>query len=266
MQTDNTYIYIYIYIYTYIYSGYPLTPCLGTLLQRFTARQLFVAATPKPFQLSHSFLLLCFVAHQPFGSSTLRILWPILQAFGLVRNMAIHITMQDAFDQASEEIFWFHRVFVFPHALTHHTGRDAPRVMSHQDYDYIDHGNWTGSIMVYGMMFECDPEDSLLRVFDQTGERAVVYQNWGPEGQRSSKGQDNDRTNLLESILNVMGVHGKYTQRAWNLVKRYAMRHPDLSRQQLLHQALVDPSTDMYTHDDAIAETIMDELGRAWDV
>lgn len=198
--------------------------------------------------------------------SLVRILWG--QAFCIVRNMAIFITMRDAFEQASEEIWMFHRDCGFPKALTHHTGREAPRTLSLADgRGNSDRGNWTGSVLMYALMFECDPKDSLLRILDQTGERAQVYRYWGPEGQHSGQGQDNDRTNLLESMLNVMGPErGRFTQRAWNLVHRYSMTHSHLTRQQLLHQALVDDSIDVYDNDDAIAEAIMGQLGAAWDV
>lgn len=70
--------------------------------------------------------------------------------------MAIHITMQDAFEQSAEEICLFHYHHGFPRDLTHHTGRDAPRVMSHQGEDYyVDLGNWVGSVLMYALLFEC---------------------------------------------------------------------------------------------------------------
>lgn len=177
--------------------------------------------------------------------------------------MASHITMQDALEQSAEEICRFHHHHGFPHDLTSHTGRDAPRVMSHQGQDYEDLGNWAGSVLMYALLFEY----GLLRIFDQTGQRASVYLYWGPERQRSSRGQDNDRTNVLESILSVMGSeHGARTQLAWNFFLRYALRHPHLIRTKLLQQALQDPSMDVYSKDDAIAEDIMRDFGRGGDV
>jgi hypothetical protein len=70
--------------------------------------------------------------------------------------MANVITMQEAFARSSEEIWFFHHRHGFPHGLTHHTGRDAPRVMSRlpDGHAYIDFGNWTGSVLMYAMMFE----------------------------------------------------------------------------------------------------------------
>ena len=54
---------------------------------------------------------------------------------------------------------------------------------------------------MYTLLFD----HHLIKIFDQSNVRAEVYMNWGPEGQQSGKGQDNDRTNLLEAILVVMG-------------------------------------------------------------
>ena len=117
---------------------------------------------------------------------------------------------------------------------------------------------------MYTLLFD----QGLISIFDATGERADVYRHWGPEQQQSGKGQDNARTNLLEAILTVMGneYRGR-TQLAWNLVRRYALRHPDITaRQQLLAKSMHDRSTDLYTYDDAIAERILAEFDRDYDV
>jgi hypothetical protein len=174
--------------------------------------------------------------------------------------MAIAITMKQAFDQALEEITNFHldpQHDGFPRELTHHINRESPRRLSH-GVDFVDHGNWAGSVLMYAMLFEVGPELSLLRILDQTGLRWHVYRYWGAEGQTSGKGPDNDRTNLLESMLSLMGPEkSASTERAWDFVRRYWLRHPKLTRQELLEQALSDPSVNIYTDDDAIAEQIM---------
>ena len=111
------------------------------------------------------------------------------------------------------------------------------------------------------------PAYGLTRIFDQSGYRFDVYRYWGPGQQKSGRGQDNDRTNLLESILGVMGTEkGAKTQLAWNLVSRYARRYPGMPRDELLQQALQDPSTDLYSHDDALAEDLLKEVDRDWDL
>ena len=103
---------------------------------------------------------------------------------------------------------------------------------------------------MYAMFFACNQEESLLCIFDETKERRHVYQHWGEEGQRSGTGPDNTRTNLLESILNNMGPKsGRYTQRAWEMVYLYYLQYPNLTRQQLLAQALNDPSTTVINED-----------------
>ena len=185
--------------------------------------------------------------------------------------MAVTLTMLEAFEQAEEEIWNFHNTVGFPAALTHHVSREIPREMSLAPglHDYDDMGNWSGSLLMYFMMFKCggDVDDSILRIFDQTGCRADVYRHCGPEIQRSGKGQDNDRTNLLEAILAHMGPeHGRRLQRAWKWVRIYANRHPGLTRENLLAMATTDPSTDIYTDVDEIVDYILDKFGMGSDV
>ena len=177
--------------------------------------------------------------------------------------MAVHLTMEDAVEQAREEIWLYHTMHGFPAMLTHHSSREAPRQLSHEG-DYDDRGNLTGSILTYALMFTCEDEDSILTIFDKTNERADVYAYWGAEGQKSGRGSDNDRTNLLEAILGQMGSDGKSTQRAWDLFDRYSLRYPTLTRQELLQQALEDTCPDIYTHDIALANAIMQELDQSW--
>ena len=182
--------------------------------------------------------------------------------------MADKKTMLEVFEQARAEIWNFQKKIGFPRDLTHHTSGEVPRVYSHNE-NYEDMGNWSGSILMMFLMFNCKEHanDSILRIFDQSGCRAAVYKDWGKEYQRSSKGKDNSRTNLLEAILSLMGPeHGQRLQRAWKWVYMYSQRHPDLTREKLLAKAITDPSTDIYTNLDDIAEYIMDKLGRKGDV
>jgi hypothetical protein len=158
----------------------------------------------------------------------------------------------------------------FPRDLTHHTSGNVTRHQSHYG-DYDDRGNWTGAVVMYALLFEHEAfglgARSLLEVFDQEGDRAEVYKYWGPEGQKSGTGQDNDRTNLLESILANMGPMGQRTQRAWDFMLRYHARHPDfITRQEFLRCALVDPAMDIFTDEDSIADAILRELGHGSDI
>ena len=52
----------------------------------------------------------------------------------------LNITLHEAFEQAAEEIILYHQEHGFPSDLTNHSGRDAPRKLSHQG-DYVDRGN-----------------------------------------------------------------------------------------------------------------------------
>ena len=192
----------------------------------------------------------------------------IVSLVQFIRTMDLHhasgafITLQEAFAQAAEEITQYHRSHGFPVRLTNHTGADVPRRMSNQNHDYVDMGNWTGSVLMYSLLFDHD----LIRIFDTTGVREAVYRNWGSDRQRSGKGQDNARTNLLEAILTVMGHdNARRTQLAWNLVWRYALRHPHMKRQQLLEMSKDDKSKDLYGDDDALADKILAEFDRDYD-
>ena len=182
--------------------------------------------------------------------------------------MSDKLTILQALKQAEQDISKFRSTIGFPTALTHHASGELPRMLSHEE-NYDDMGNRSGSIVMMFMMFKCeeDTNDSILRIFDQTECRAAVYKYWGAENQRSGKGPDNSRTNLLEAILSLMGPeHGQRLQRAWKWVYMYSQRHLDLTREKLLAKAITDPSTDIYTNLDDIAEYIMDELGRKGDV
>ncbi len=92
--------------------------------------------------------------------------------------------MSEALAQAAEEIFQYHDSVGFPTNLTHHTSGNVPRMLSHFG-NYDDQGNWTGSVVMYALLFEHEAfggpgARSLLEVFDQEGDRAEVYKYWGP--------------------------------------------------------------------------------------
>ena len=70
----------------------------------------------------------------------------------------------------------------------------------------------------------------------------------------------------MESILATMGTRGRRTQRAWDLMRRYATRHPrGITRQQLLQCALLDPARDIFTDEDSDAVEILGALGHSFD-
>ena len=81
--------------------------------------------------------------------------------------MAVHLTMEDAVEQAREEIWLYHTMHGFAAMLTHHSSREAPRQLSHEG-DYDDRGHFKGT---YALMFKCEDEDSIPRIFDQANER-----------------------------------------------------------------------------------------------
>ena len=118
---------------------------------------------------------------------------------------------------------------------------------------------------MYALLFHFD----LIGIFDQTGSRAHVYANWGPQYQKSGKGPDNARTNLLESIVSIMlpAGYGQTTQRVWLMMRYYCDQFPrTTTRQDVYDRALVDPARNTFTDDDRIAIELLQELGDDWDV
>ena len=123
---------------------------------------------------------------------------------------------------------------LFPNALTHHPGAESVKELAHGDYD--DYGNWTGSMLMLMLLF---PEDHglmeypkgfrLLRCMNGAGDREDVLRNPGGKCQRSGKGQNNYRTNLLEAIIDVTKQQGEKLQLLWQHVDlRAAEIHAEL--------------------------------------
>ena len=79
--------------------------------------------------------------------------------------LAVHLTMEDAVEQAREEMWLYHTMHGFAAMLTHHSSREAPRQLSHEG---DDRGHFTGT---YALMFKCEDEDIIPRIFDQANER-----------------------------------------------------------------------------------------------
>ena len=84
--------------------------------------------------------------------------------------MSDKLTILQALKQAEQDISKFRSTIGFPTALTHHASGDAPTMLSNEE-KYDDMGNWSGSMVMMSMMFKCkqDANDSILRLFDQSG-------------------------------------------------------------------------------------------------
>ena len=176
--------------------------------------------------------------------------------------MAICISLGESLRQAAAEINSYHQQFGFPRVLTHHEDGAITRRMQHEG-NYKDYGNWVGSVVIYALLFF----HGLIYLFDQTGMRRTYYAEWGSQQQQSGKGQDNARTNLLESILVEMEKNhcGQRTQQAWFLMACYAHRfsHWDWDHSVFLCKALEDTRTDICTEEFGLAFQQMNDFKKA---
>ena len=99
--------------------------------------------------------------------------------------------------------------------------------------EYGEYGNYSGSMAMYMILF---PDGFLLPAemsafsfiswLDNTGALAEVLRNAGQATQRSGRGQNNYRTNLLEAILSELGEHARYTQMLWRHITLFAIDDP----------------------------------------
>ena len=180
--------------------------------------------------------------------------------------MAEVLTLTDALASAGEEVYVFHMNRGLPHSLTHHQSQHDVKHLTHEG-DYDDKGNYAGSIVMMALLFADEALGcrSILPLLDGHGGRAAVLQEWGQEHQRSGVGQDNYRTNLLEALLQCMGRDGRNLQRAWRMMRKYSVLHANLSRRQLLAQALQDPRTDLLTEEDATMRRLVAASGDGWE-
>ena len=109
--------------------------------------------------------------------------------------------------------------------ISNHAGAEAIKaVVQDGEHRYDDYGNFAGSLVMLMLLFpeEFLPADevriSLLPVVNGQGDRADVLRNEGPMEQTSGTGQNNYRTNLLESLLGQLGDEARHTQMLWEHV------------------------------------------------
>ena len=182
----------------------------------------------------------------------------VMSHSGQTTGQSLRCTMREALEQAREAMWNYHHTIGFPVELTEHAGGGITQRLSLDPElaSYDGYGNWTGSVVMYYCMFCVDDDESILRIFDQTGCRRDVYEYWG------GRTQDVARTNLLESMLAIMGrQEGIRVQRAWLLMAIYAHRAPNLTGPEILREALLDPARDLWTDHDELVYQAMKTLG-----
>ncbi len=114
-------------------------------------------------------------------------------------------------------------------AIRNHTSDKSVKPLSHKDYD--DYDNFSGSLVMLMLLFPNEflpPQEqvlfSLLPHVNGAGDRAAVLRYEGMPHQKSGKGQNNYRTNLLEAIIGDIGRNSaRYTQLLWMHVKLFCL-------------------------------------------
>ena len=109
--------------------------------------------------------------------------------------------------------------------ISNHAGAEAIKeVVQDGQQRYDDYGNFAGSLVMLMLLF---PEEflpggvstrSVLPLVDGAGDRADVLRCEGKLVQKSGRGVNNYRTNLLEAILGELGDEMRYTQKLWQYV------------------------------------------------
>ena len=121
-----------------------------------------------------------------------------------------------------EEILDVWHQGLIPKEITHHTSTDHMKAIAapEPDDEYAGYMNWYGSVLMLMLLFPSNylghDSDPLLKVFDPMGGRGRPLRTLGPRKQRSGKGSNNYRANILEALLRSVGQERlRYTQIAW---------------------------------------------------
>lgn len=147
-----------------------------------------------------------------------------------------------------------------PDPIKNHRSMEAARFLSHSGvYNYEDHGNYTGSLVML-LLFHCDVPVSgrfgtfrLLEKLNGHGDRAEDMIRPGQPIQHSGKGPNNYRTNLLEALLGHLGDRVPTLQQLWEQVHGWVwqqyLEHEKWwpSDQLCCIQKILDDDTDVTT-------------------
>ena len=115
-------------------------------------------------------------------------------------------TIQDLAEMALEELAKADRDGLIPNQIKFHRSGDAVKPWSHMG-DYDDHGNFCGSLTMFLLLFPSEyglieeGNFKLLDCLNGCGDREEPLRFEGKIYQKSGKGQNNYRTNLLEALL-----------------------------------------------------------------
>ena len=115
-------------------------------------------------------------------------------------------TIPELVEMALEEIGQADRDGAIPNSIKFHQSADAMKPWSHVG-DYDDHGNFTGSLTMYMLLFASEyglieqGNFEFLKLLNGCGDREEPLRFEGKLHQKSGKGPNNYRTNLLEALL-----------------------------------------------------------------
>ena len=140
-------------------------------------------------------------------------------------------TIRDLLQMSQEELWQAHLGKKISDSIRNHKSQDTIKPLALLGF-YTDCGNYAGSLVMFMLLF---PEEfgvsiqSILPLVDGAGDRADVLRHEGNLVQKSGRGVNNYRTNLLEAILGELGDEVRYTQKLWEYVAIRCLEDHDAS-------------------------------------
>ena len=129
-------------------------------------------------------------------------------------------TIRDLLQMSQEELWQAHLDKKISDSIRNHKSQDTIKPLALIGF-YTDCGNFAGSLVMFMLLF---PEEfgvsiqSILPLVDGAGDRADVLRHEGNLVQKSGRGVNNYRTNLLEALIIELGDQVWYTQKLWECV------------------------------------------------
>ena len=143
-------------------------------------------------------------------------------------------TIRDLLQMSLEELRLAHLGNRISDRIRNHTSQDTIKPLTFLGF-YTDCGNYAGSLVMLMLLF---PEEflpggvstrSVLPLVDGAGDRADVLRHEGNLVQKSGRGVNNYRTNLLEAMLGQLGDEVRNTQKLWEYVAIRCLEDHDAS-------------------------------------
>ena len=140
-------------------------------------------------------------------------------------------TIQELLLMSQEELWQAHNGNKISDRIRNHKSQHTIKPLALIGF-YTDCGNFAGSLVMLMLLF---PEEfgvsmqSILPLVDGEGDRADVLRYEGNPVQKSGRGANNYRTNLLEALIGQLGDELRNTQKLWEYVAIRCLEDHDAS-------------------------------------